>query len=428
MMKHLRIGLLGLGQIGSGVYALLHAKARDLSQKLGIKLELISVAEKNNKRKRLMKPGHGKFVSDANAVLRDPKIDVVIELIGGIHPARELILKALRLGKDVVTANKALLAECGQEIFREAKRLNRQVFFEASVGGGIPVIKALREGLVANEINSIHSIINGTSNYILTRMTEDGLGFSEALKLAQEKGFAERDPRLDVEGIDAAHKITILASLAFGGWVRFRDVYADGISRIESEDIEFAKAFGYVIKLLAIAKKAGKKVEARVQPTLLPKDHILANVNGSFNGVLINGNEVGDVLFYGRGAGARPTASAVLSDLIDVARIQNGQLTNVSISQLKPLLVQNLSSLLSRYYLRFQVVDRPGVLAKISAVLGRYQISISDVIQRERHAGSVVPLILLSHEALESSLRRAIQVIDRLPVVKAKTQVIRIEG
>jgi len=329
----------------------------------------------------------------------------------------------------VVTANKALLAEKGNEIFRAAEKYGREIYFEASVGGGIPVIKALREGLVANKIDSIHSIINGTSNYILTQMTQQKTDFAEALSQAQKKGYAEADPKFDIEGIDAAHKLAILTRFAFGGRVRFSDIYAEGISSIRSEDIAFAEEFGYRIKLLAIAKALPDGIEARVQPTLLPKSHILSNVNGSYNAILIRGDEVGDVLLYGRGAGSLPTASAVISDLMDVALRQTVRFENDCLLRAirKPLKIKNISSILSRYYLRFHVVDRPGVLAKIAQMVGGHSISISDVIQKERSVGSVVPLILLTHPAHEHDVRRAIHTIDTLKVVRGKSQVLRIE-
>ena len=424
-MKRLRIGLLGLGQVGSGVYSILRSKAPLLARKDGIHLSIDRVAVKHRFKRRLVSLAWGRLTTDARKLVSDPKIDVVVELIGGIHPAKELILKALRSGKDVVTANKALLAEHGREIFGEAKRRGRRVFFEASVGGGIPVIKVLREGLAANRIHSIYSIINGTSNYILTKMSEEHLDFKDALSLAQKKGYAEADPRLDIEGIDAAHKLTILASLVFGGWVRFEDVYVAGISRIRSEDISFAEEFGYTIKLLAVAKKTPDGIEAHVQPSLVPKSHMLANVRDAYNAVLMQGDEVGDLLLYGRGAGSRPTGSAVVSDLVDLARTAGDD--RMFQPELRPLRIRKISTVLSRYYLRFHVIDRPGVLARISQVLGRQGISISDVIQKERRIGSVVPLILLTHGAEEHLARRAVQAIDRLAVVRGKTQVLRIE-
>ena len=424
-MKQLKIGLLGLGQVGGGVYSILKSKGPLLARKNGTRFSIEQVAVKHRGKRRALRPRASLLTTDARKVVRDPEINVVVELIGGIHPAKELILSALRSGKDVVTANKALLAEHGREIFGEAKRLGRRLFFEASVGGGIPVIKVLREGLVANRIRSIYSIINGTSNYILTRMSEDHLDFKEALKLAQRKGYAEADPRLDVEGIDSAHKLTILASLVFGGWISFRDIYVRGISSIRSEDISFAEEFGYTIKLLAVAKKTAGGVEAHVQPTLLSKTHALSHVRGSYNAVLMQGDEVGDLVLYGRGAGSRPTGSAVVSDLVDLARLNDSD--GVFTPELRPIKVRNISTLLSRYYLRFHVIDRPGVLARISKVLGQNRISISDVIQKERRIGSVVPLILLTHDTQEHLLRRAVHRIDRLTVVRGRTQVIRIE-
>lgn len=424
-MKRLKIGLLGLGQIGSGVYAILKSKGSLLAQKNGTLFSIEKIAIKHAQKRRAVRPKSSQLTTNARAVVRNRDVDVIVELIGGIHPARELILSALRSGKDVVTANKALLAEHGREIFGEAKRLGRRVFFEASVGGGIPIIKVLREGLTANRIRSVYSIINGTSNYILTKMTESHLDFKDALKLAQKKGYAEADPRFDIEGIDSAHKLTILASLVFGGWVNFRDIYVHGISSIQSEDISFAEEFGYRIKLLATAKKAANGIEAHVQPTLLPKSHVLSHVHGAYNAILMQGDEVGDILLYGLGAGSRPTGSAVISDLVDLAR--GSREDGTFNPELKPLEVRKISTLLSRHYLRFHVTDRPGVLAKISQVLGRHAISISDVIQKERRIGGVVPLILLTHGTPEHLLRRAVQVIDRLPVVRGKTQVIRIE-
>src|SRR3989338_3405401 len=311
-MKQLKIGLLGLGQVGKGVYSILRSKRADLARKCGTSLRIVKIAVRNPAKRRGVRPSRHQLTADAHQVVRDPSVDVVVELIGGINPAKELIREALRTNKDVVTANKALLAEHGRQLFREAQKRGRHLLFEASVGGGIPVIKVVREGLIANRIRSIRSIINGTSNYILTQMSKSHLDFKEALALAREKGYAEADPTLDVEGTDAAHKLTILPSLVFGGWIRFRDIYVDGISRIRSEDISFAEEFGYAIKLLAIAKKTPSGVEAQVRPTLLPKSHVLSSVNGSYNAVLMSGDEVGEILLYGRGAGSLPTGSAVV--------------------------------------------------------------------------------------------------------------------
>lgn len=428
-MKTLSIGLLGCGQIGSGVVSLLARKEKALRREAGVCLKVVKVAVRNPKKVRFVRIPSRLLTSRADRVVKNPQVDVVVELMGGIQPARRLVLEALRNGKDVVTANKALLAEHGDEIFREARRFGRRVLFEASVGGGIPVIKMLSEGLVANRVDSIYSIINGTSNYILSEMTERNLDFREAVALAQKKGYAEANPSLDIEGVDAAHKLAILLRLAFGGRVTLRQIYHEGISEIRHEDIAFAEEFGFRIKLLAIAKRALDGIEARVQPTLLPKKHILANVSGSYNAILLGGDEVGEILLYGRGAGPRPTASAVVSDLVDLAKGRAGEICETSSIYSERLLkIKRISSILSRYYLRFHVLDRPGVLSRLSSLLGRHRISISDVIQKERKVGRVVPLILLTHDTAEGSLRQAVREINRLNVVRGKTQVIRIEA
>jgi homoserine dehydrogenase len=429
-MRKINIGLLGLGQIGTGLYEILTAKKKQFEKQLGVSFEIVRIAEKFPNRKRKIHPPKKLMARDAMEVVRDPAIDVIVELIGGTGAARMLIKEALKDGKHVVTANKALLAEYGDEIFQLAFEKRRWIGFEGSVGGGIPCIKALREGLAANNIESIYAIINGTTNYILTQMTETGMSFAEALAGAQAKGYAEADPTLDIQGIDAAHKLAILVRFAFGGRVKFADIYSEGITQISSDDIAFAKEFGYVIKLLAIAKKTAAGVEARVQPTLLPKNHILANVSQSFNAVLLRGDETGDVMLYGRGAGAHPTASAIISDLVDISKKDiEGPVDDETVIRAlgSKIAVKSITSILSRYYLRFYVIDKPSVLAAIAKVLGKYKVSISDVIQRERSAGKVVPLILLTHEAAEKDVRAAIRKIDHLTLVKGKSQVIRME-
>ena len=426
-MKTINIGLLGLGQIGMGVYRILTRKKSLLEKKTGVTFEIRKIAVRHPAKKRPVAVSRKLITRAPSQIVRNGHIDCVIELVGGIRPAKDLILQALRSGKDVITANKALLAECGEEIFRASSQYGRRVFFEASVGGGIPVIKALREGLVGNEIQSVLSIINGTSNYILTRMTRDGLEFDEALRLARKEGYAEKNPRLDIDGIDSAHKLTILASLAFGEPVRFRDIACEGIRGVDHSDIAFAHEFGYVIKLLAIAKKTGGGLEARVQPTLLSENHILAKVDGPYNAILFRGDEVGEILLYGKGAGPRPTASAVVSDLVDLALGRQDKKANPWLVKRRSR-IKSLSSIQSRYYCRFSVIDKPGVLAGISGILGRHRVSISDVIQIERKSGNVVPLIMITHDAGEKAVRDAIAEIDRLPVVKGKSHVLRIEG
>ena len=429
--QKIRIGLLGLGQVGGGLVEILQAKRGWFMTQLGVDFEIRKIAVRNLAKKRPFKVAPHLLTNNPRLVVKDPAIDVVVELIGGTKEARVLVKEALKAGKHVVTANKALLAEHGDEIFKLAYQKKRWICFEASVAAGIPVMKALREGLVANKIQSIASIINGTSNYILSSMTENGTSFDEALKQAQKKGYAEADPTLDIDGTDAAHKLAILSRYAFNGSIEFDSIYREGIAGIKSEDIQFARHFGYRIKLLAIAKRSSAGLEARVQPALVPEKHILANVNGSFNAVQVCGDEVGEVLFYGRGAGSHPTASAVFSDLVDIAKggiygpIQNSLSMRGIDGGLK---VRSIASTDSRYYLRFQVIDQPGVLAGIANILGKYKISISDVIQQERSAGKMVPLIMLTHETHEKSVRQAVQAIDRLKPIKGRSQVIRIEG
>ncbi len=415
-----------MGQIGGGVYRLLSGKSAFLKEQAGVFFDLTAISEKDPKRLKILSARFRKRVMPAEKLIRSRDVDCVIELIGGIHPAKEFILGALRNGKDVVTANKALIAEHGKEIFAAAGKYNRRVFFEASVGGGIPVIKALREGLIGNRIESVFGIINGTSNYILTRMSREGLGFSEALALAQKEGYAEKDPTLDVEGIDSAHKLSILASLAFREPVSLSDIACEGIRGIDHSDIAFAAQFGYVIKLLAIGKKTAAGIEARVQPTLVPRNHMLAKVDGPLNAVFLQGDEVGDILLYGRGAGSKPTASAVISDLADIA-LGRKMVFNPWGAQ-RRVGTKPVSAISSRYYFRFSVIDRPGVLARISGVLGSNQVSISDVIQTERKSGNVVPLIMLTHDTDEKAVKQAIRRIQSLPVVKGRPQVLRIEN
>lgn len=425
-MRSIHVGLLGLGQIGSGLYKLVSRKNSFFERKYGVRFEFKKILVKNPRKKRFSGLNGRLLTKNPREVLNDPSVEVVVELVGGVQSAKKYVIEALKQGKDVITANKALLAEEGEEIFNLAHKLGRQVFFEASVGGGIPVIKALREGLAANRIHSILGIVNGTCNYILTQMSQQGLDFQTALKQAQEKGYAEPDPSFDIDGIDSAHKITVLAGLAFEQHIPFKDVYCEGIRHITEQDIVFAKDFGYCIKLLAIAKRSKDGIEARVQPTLVPKDRILAKVDGAFNAILFEGDEVGEVLFYGKGAGPEPTASAVMSDLIDWSR---GVESRVAVNGEKPLKVKNISSILSRYYLRFAVMDQPGVLSKIAGVLGRHNVSISDVIQTERKHGTVVPLILLTHHVHEKDIRDAIRQIDGMKsVIRAKSRMIRIEA
>ena len=429
-----KIGLIGFGTIGTGVVKLIQGNARGLKSRLNADLVLARIADVDLKRKREVKVSPKILTNRVEDILADPEIDIVVELMGGIEPARRFVLEAIRGGKSVVTANKALLATAGDEIFRAAEKNRVSVGFEASVGGGIPVIRALREAYAGDRIRSLLGIINGTSNYILSKMTDEGSKFELVLKRAQERGYAEADPTLDVEGIDAAHKLAILIALAFGVRIKLNQIYTEGITRISPLDVEFAREFGYRIKLLAIAKDQGPKgIEARVHPTLIRAESLLADVKDVFNAIYVVGEALGPNLLYGRGAGMMPTATAVLSDIISIAREKlsgvNAGLPGRSWpeAQIKNVRVRDIKEILMCYYLRFSVVDRPGVLSRITGVLGRHNISIASFLQRGRMAGSKVPIFLLTHEALEKNLRAAIAVIDRMDVALEPTRFIRIE-
>ena len=428
----IKVGLIGFGTIGAGVVKVLQDNGDVISARLGATLMLKRIADKDIETERDVTPGSDVILStDAGDIINDPEIDVVIELIGGYEPARTFVLQALEKGKRVVTANKALLAVHGEEIFQKATETGSDVGFEASVGGGIPVIKALKEGLAANNLQTIDAIINGTANYILTEMTNKGLDFGPVLKEAQELGYAEADPTFDIEGVDSAHKLAILASLAFGTKVDFDDIHTEGISDITKPDIGYADEMGYKIKLLAIAKRDGNMVEARVSPTMIPKGALLANVEGVLNAVYVTGDAIGPTMYYGPGAGMMPTASAVVGDVIDLARdIMNGisgRVPPLAFRELKELKIKEMGDVVSKYYLRFSVVDKPGVLSKISGILGGHSIGISSVLQHGRHEEQAVPLVIITHEAQEKNLRHALDKIDKLDVVMDKTKVIRIE-
>jgi homoserine dehydrogenase len=430
-MKKVNIGLIGLGTIGSGVVWALQNRALFLKRKTGVELYLKKICDKDITTPRpKIKVSDAMLTTDVNDILRDREISIVIELIGGIHPAKEYIIRALKAGKDVVTANKALLAQEGREIFKVATEHVRMVKFEGSVGGGIPIIKALREGLIANRISTLFGIINGTSNYILTEMARGGCEFKDALARAQAKGYAERDPSLDIKGIDSAHKIEILTLLGFGTSAKLNEIFTEGIQDISLNDIRFAEEMGYLIKPLAIVKDSADKIEVRVHPTLLPHDHILAKVSGVYNAIYICGDMVGEALFYGQGAGKKPTASAVISDIVDLVRTRR-EVSHCNIPHLwdahcnKKIL--KMEDIETKYYIRFMVIDRPRVLAQIAGVLGKYNISIASVTQKGRSKAHIVPIVMMVHEAKESNLRRALQTINKLPVVKRKSVAIRVE-
>lgn len=436
--KGLGVGLIGFGTIGVGVVKVLQRNADVIAGRLGAPLRLVRVADLDTTRDRGVDLGGARFDADANALIDDPAVDLVVELIGGYDAARRLILRALERGKPVVTANKALLALHGREIFDAAHRGGADVAFEASVGGGIPILRSLREGLAANHIESVHGIINGTTNFVLTQMEQAGEPFEVVLKRAQELGYAEADPSFDVDGIDAAHKITLLASMAFGAELTFKEVPTEGIRHLTPLDLESAREFGYRIKLLGITKRrvaaSGERIEVRVHPTMIPAESLLAKVDGAMNAIAVHGDAVGPTLFYGAGAGELPTASAVVADLIELAReVRRGSAGRVAPlstlpDELVPKPIVPLGELYGRVYLRFTAKDRPGVLSQITGLLGEHGISIESVIQKGRgHAGESVPIVVFTHPASEAAVRLALDAIDRLPEVTAATRLIRIE-
>ncbi len=427
--ESIKVGVIGFGTVGSGTVKVLLKNAELLRDRLGFPIELKRVADKDTESDRGIALPRGMLVPDAATVLSDPEIDIVVELVGGTTVAKEFVLSAIRSKKHVVTANKALLATEGNEIFSEARKQGVQVGFEASVAGGIPIIKVLREGLVANNIASIYGIINGTANYILTRMTDEGEEFEEVLKDAQRLGYAEADPTFDIEGVDAAHKLAILASLAYGIPLSFGEVYTEGITGVTPMDIDFARELGFKVKLLAIAKISGGEVELRVHPTMVPEGYLISKVDGVFNAVYVKGDAVGETMYYGRGAGDMPTASAVVADIAEIAgniRARAGTpVFSIGESSLKIRKIEDINSM---YYFRFSVLDRPGVLSKISGIFGDNNISIASVIQKGRRLGEAVPLVLLTHTAREKDIKRAVEEINRLDVVEGGAFYIRVEG
>lgn len=431
MKKTIKIGLIGWGTVGGGLLKILKNNASLIEERLGGRLEIKAIADRDITTPRSVKVDRKLLTTDVESLICDPEIEAIVELIGGKEPARTYILKAIQAGKHIVTANKALLSECGEEIFAAARKRKVDVYFEGSVGGGMPIIKLLKEGLVANRIQAILGIINGTANYILSRMSSEGKDFQEVLSEAKKLGYAESNPAMDIEGTDSAHKLAILASLSFGTRVKLNDVYVEGITGITSADIRYAEEVGYSIKLLAIAKENEGKIEVRVHPTLLPRDHLLASVNGVFNACFLTGDAVGNILIYGRGAGDMAAGSAVAADLVDLAnRLLWGtpRLVPRLASRSGDKKIKPMEETVCRYYLRFSVLDRPGVLAGIASILGEKDISIVSVIQKERREGDTVPIIIMTNEAKEENVQAALKRIDQLPVVKAGTMLIRVEG
>ncbi len=434
-MKAMNVGLLGIGTVGGGTYTVLKRNAEEITRRAGRPIEITVVADRNLELARKVTGGTCRLTDDAFSVVADPEVDVVIELIGGYGIARELVLKAIENGKHVVTANKALLAKHGNEIFAAAQKNGVMVAFEAAVAGGIPIIKALREGLTANHIEWIAGIINGTTNFILSEMRSKGLSFDTVLKEAQRLGYAEADPTFDVEGIDAAHKLSLMSAIAFGNPVSFDKAYIEGITKLEAVDIKYAEQLGYRIKLLGITKHTAEGVELRVHPTLIPTKRLIANVEGAMNAVLVKGDAVGATLYYGKGAGAEPTASAVIADLVDVTRMHTADPEHrVPHLAFQPEAVVDLpilpqSEIVTSYYLRLRVEDKPGVLADITRILADQEISIDAMFQREPDEGEdQADIIMLTHETREKNIDAAIAKINSLPVVRDKVTRLRLEA
>ncbi|MDD4980596.1 MAG: homoserine dehydrogenase [Candidatus Omnitrophica bacterium] len=429
-MRKINVGLIGFGNVGSGVVKILSEKKALLSAKIGLEINVKKICDKDIASKRNVTVDKGLLTRDAREIIDDPQIDIVVELMGGIHPAKDYITEALKKGKNVVTANKALLAQEGRELFALAQDRGKSIYFEASVGAGIPIIKSLREGLVANKFYSIFGIVNGTSNFILSQMSHNNCSFNDALSEAKARGFAEKDPSLDIEGIDSAHKLILLTYLAFGRLVSMDEVFIEGISRVSPADINYAKEMGFEIKLLAIAKKESDELEIRVHPTLIPKAHLLSSVGGIFNAIYVSSDLAGNLLFYGPGAGQLSAASAVVSDLVDLTQgIKAGMFRptlNIGVDKSVKKL-RRINEIESKYYIRFMALDKPGVLAKVSGVLAKFGISIASVTQKERRKTQVVPIMMIIHEAKEKDLRSALAIIDRMDIIKQKSVAIRIE-
>ena len=433
-MKPINVGLLGIGTVGSGTWDVLSRNASEIERRAGRGIRITQVADKDVKRAASIVKKNARVTADAFSLVKDKSIDIVIELIGGTTISRELVLEAIKHGKQVVTANKALLATHGNEIFKAAQKEGVMVAFEASVAGGIPIIKALREGLAANRVEWIAGIINGTSNFILSEMRAKGLSFAGVLKEAQKRGYAEADPTFDIEGVDAAHKLTILSALAFGIPMQLNKAYIEGISRLTQEDIRYAEELGYRIKLLGITKRKPKGIELRVHPTLVPARRLIANVEGVMNAILVNGDAAGPTLYYGAGAGSMPTASAVVADLVDVTRLitaDPGQRVPHLAFQPDRLAkdpILPIGDVETSYYLRMRVQDRPGVLADVTRILADSRISIDAMVQKEPGEGeSRVDIVMLTHKAIERNVNAAMAKIEKLSTVLGKVTRIRLE-
>lgn len=434
-MKELKVGLLGIGTVGGGTYHVISRNQADIARRIGGNIRIVQVADRNLELAKQVTGGQVAVTDDAFAVVNNPEIDVVVELIGGYTVAKTLVLEAIANGKHVVTANKALLAVHGNEIFKAAAEKGVIVAFEAAVAGGIPIIKALREGLAANKIEWVAGIINGTTNFILTEMRGKGLAFADVLKEAQRLGYAEADPTFDVEGVDAAHKLTIMASIAFGMPMEFEQAYTEGITQLTTKDIQYAEELGYRIKLLGISKKTEAGVELRVHPTLIPEKRLIANVDGAMNAVVVKGDAVGPTLYYGAGAGAEPTASAVVADLVDIARLQGTTAEQrvaylgYQLDQQEVLPVLPIAEVQTAYYLRLRASDKPGVIADVTKILADLQISIDAMLQKEPHEGEAeADIVILTHTTTEKTMNAAIANIEGLPAIAGTVTKIRMES
>ncbi len=434
-MKSIKVGLLGIGTVGAGTFTVLERNAEEIRRRAGRPIEITMVADLDTARARQVTGGKVQVVDDARLIVNHPDIDIVVELIGGYGIARELVMTAIANGKHVVTANKALLATHGTEIFRAAQEKQVMVAFEAAVAGGIPIIKALREGLTANRIQWIAGIINGTTNFILSEMREKGLDFDVVLKEAQSLGYAEADPTFDIEGIDAAHKATLMSAIAFGIPVQFDKAYVEGITSLQAADIRYAEQLGYRIKLLGIARRADKGIELRVHPTLIPTNRLIANVEGAMNAVLVHGDAVGATLYYGKGAGAEPTASAVIADLVDITRLATADPEHrVPYLAFQPDAMTDtpilpMDEITTSYYLRIRVADKLGVMADITRILADAAISIDAMLQKEPAAGETeADIMILTHKTQEKKAKQAIAAIEALEAVSGQVARIRLES
>lgn len=428
MGKTIRVGMLGLGTVGTGVYKVLTQNADAIASRVGASISVEKIVVNNINKERNIKIAPGVLTDNVEEVLDNQDIDIVVEVMGGIKPAQTYILKALRGGKHVVTANKDLIAEHGKELFDAEKEHHTDLFFEASVAGGIPIIRPLKQCLAANRVSGVMGIINGTTNFILTKMTKEGRDFNDVLSEAQQLGYAEADPTSDIEGLDAARKTAILASVAFNTRVTYQDVYVEGITRISPMDIKYANELGYTLKLLGIAKDLEGQVEVRVHPVFIPNAHPLAAVNDAFNAIFVTGDAVGETMFYGPGAGELPTASAVVADVIEVARnIQSNVTGRISCTCYEEKEIKPIGDITSKYYLRLIVKDEPGVLASIASVLGNQKVSIATVIQK-RNVEDLAEVVLITHKVKEQNLQDALSIIKGMSITKDIANVIRVEG